>query len=230
MTLENKLVSMVGKDWYEAMSDYLKSQSFLHIGAAIAKERATKTVYPEKSNVFRAFRETGFYETKVVLLGQDPYHDGTASGLSFDCSNSLKDNPSLRLIFQEIDMEYPESADEIINSKLDRGNLERWARQGVLLLNRALTVVAKTPKSHLELWKPFTDEVIRVLNAKHDVVFLLLGRDAQTVKPLIDNTNFIVEAAHPAAHLYGGGGFLNMGVFKKVNEHLHSINKREIDW
>jgi uracil-DNA glycosylase len=230
MTLEDKLITMVGRDWYEVMSEYLRSQSFLRIGATIANARTTQKIYPDPVNVFRAFRETGYHEVKVVLLGQDPYHDGSASGLSFDCSNALRDNPSLRIMLQEIDIEYPQDQFDIAFGKLDRGNLERWAKQGVLLLNRALTVVEKTPKSHLELWKPFTDHVIATLNAKHNVVFLLLGKDAQTVTPLIDNTNFIVQAAHPAVHVYGGTGFLNSGVFRQVNEHLASMNKKEINW
>jgi len=232
MEFKDKLISMLGKDWYEVLSEYLHSQSFLSIGKFIKNQRVKHTVYPESKLVFRAFRETGYYQTKVLMLGQDPYFDGVtiANGLAFCCGDSIKDSPSMQFILKEIDLEYPDKQFDIGNGNLDRGNFTRLAHQGVLLLNKALTVVKNKPKSHMKQWEDFTKKIVQTLDNKPGgVVFLLLGKDAQSVKPYIKNCS-IVEAAHPATHAYRGEGFLGSEVFKKVNEELKNLNKSEIHW
>lgn len=231
MELQEKFIALLGKDWYEELKHFLHTSSFLDISKHVTQERKKKTIYPSSDRVFRAFRETGYLQTKVVLLGQDPYFDGIGNGLAFCCGDSIKEAPSLQKILKEIDIEYPEYKDDLNYGRLVKQDLTRWARQGVLLLNRALTVEKNRPKSHLPIWKFFTDEVIKTINKKHDVVFILLGKDAQQVKPLIDNTNFIIEAPHPAAEIYQPGiGFIGSGVFKQANEYLSAISNKEIMW
>lgn len=230
--IKEKLVITFGKDWCEALKDIILSQSFFNLSSIIKQERQNHTIYPESFQVFRAFRETGYIQTKVLLLGQDPYHDGTASGLSFCCRDSHKTNPSLRLILKEIDLEYPENKDRIDFGRLDKADLSRWAKQGVLMLNAALTVRAKQPGGHQKLWTGFTSKVLHKISGKKDVVFILLGKDAQKYKPYIKPTgNLILEAPHPAAEIYKPGiGFIGSGIFKKANEFLNSVNKKEIEW
>ena len=231
MELRNKLITMFGRDWYEILSEYLHSQSFLDIGRFITKERAKGTVYPSSENVFRAFRETGYYETKVVLLNTEPYYndDFKANGLALCCGDSLSNSLAVQYILQEIDLEYPENVNNI-DRGLDSGNFIRLAKQGVLLLNKALTVAKNKPRSHLQQWDPFINKIVMTLDSKpNGVVFLLLGKETQKVKDLIRNSP-IVEAAHPIVHASGGEGFLGSNVFRQINEQLVALNKSEIIW
>ena len=230
--MKDKMIAMLGKDWCDVLSEYIYTEPFLDIARFITKERAKGTVYPGSDKVFRAFRETGYYQTKVVMLGQDPYFDGktVANGLAFCCGDSLSNSPSMVYILREIDNEYPENKHDIDYERIDRGNFQRLAKQGVLLLNKALTVAKNKPKSHLKQWDPFINMVIMALDKKPGgVVFLLLGKEAQKIKPLIKHCP-VVEAAHPAVHAYGGEGFLGSNVFRRTNEQLTALNKSEIIW
>lgn len=233
MDLKQQLINMFGKDWYEVLSEYLHSQSFLDIAKTIQKERNYTPVYPSSENVFKAFRSTGYYQTKVVLLADEPYtikeDSGVANGLAFCCNDSLYDTKTMEIILREIDLEYPENKDNIVRG-LVLGDLSRWANQGVLLLNKSLTVAKNKPRSHIQYWNSFTNKIITTLDNKpQGVVFLLIGKEAQSVKPLIPK-NPIVEGTHPSVHIHGGEGFLHSGIFRQVNEQLKAINKSEIIW
>jgi uracil-DNA glycosylase len=223
--IKDKLVPMLGEDWYEVLSEYIHTQSFLDIGKFVAKERQAKTVWPKPDNVFRCLRETPFNKVKVVLIGNEPYTNEIANGRSFCCANTFHDTNEMRYILQEINNCYPENKFEISYSRLDRGDFSRLAKQGVLLLNRALTVAEKTPGSHMKQWAPFTDEVIKKLNEKGDIVFILLGKDAQTIETLLSGSSYIIKAPHPTEK-----DFIGSDVFRKCNEHLEAINKQIIHW
>lgn len=181
--------------------------------------------------VFRAFRETPLDEVKVILLFQDPYHNGIMDGLATSCSRSFI-SPTLRIMLNGIDKEYPEWKNSLEHGRDDRKNLLRWAKQGVLLLNVALTVEKSTPGSHLKIWKPFTIEVINILNKKQDLVWGLFGKEARSYKKYIVNpTHSIFEVPHPAAEVYNSdAGFYGSGIFGNINQELAANNKEVIYW
>ena len=231
-SLKDGYIAMFGKDWYEVLEGFLKSTVFFDIANNIKQRRKVTTVYPESKLVFRAFRETGYYQTKIVILSQDPYptEDPKANGLAFCCADSLKNSTSLVTMLKEIDRTYPERKDDIDFDNIDRGNLQRWAKQGVLLVNSSLTVDKGKPNSHSKYWELFTREVIKKLNDRRDVVFILMGSQAQKFAKYINSSNFVIKTVHPAAESYGSGQFVGSGVFKQANEHLLAINKQEIVW
>ena len=225
------LLKRFGNSWYEPLKVCLESKEFSNLGRQIATLRLNKVIYPSKELVFRAFRETPYDKIKVVLVGQDCYHDGSAEGLSFSNGMSDKVSPSLRLILEEIDNSYPEWKEDIGYGRLDKQDLSRWAKQGVFLINMALTVEEKKAGSHLKLWEPFINFVFSTINNKQDVIWILLGKEAQKIKSLITNkTHTILEAAHPAVHCYGESGFLGSNVFKECNIELELRSKQIIQW
>lgn len=210
-------------------SNFLKEQSeqeyFKNLKSIITRQRETQTIYPESSKVFNAFKITPLDDVKVLILGQDPYHgDGQANGLCFSVSNDVKTPPSLVNIYKEIKSD--------IGIDCTHGNLENWAKQGVLLLNSILTVRANEPASHKSIgWEIFTDNVIQeISDKKENIVFILWGKFAQSKKYLINkNKHHILEAAHPSpfsAH----NGFFGCKHFSKTNEILKSLGKDLIDW
>lgn len=192
----------------------------------IDQEYQTKTIYPPKQQIFRALNLCNFDDVKVVILGQDPYHGpNQANGLSFSVEAGTKLPPSLRNIFNElvedIKCEYPSS-----------GDLSKWGKQGVLLLNTTLTVKEGQPMSHVGIgWETFTDAVLRYLNEKSTpIVFILWGKHAQSKKKLIDqNKHFVIESAHPSP-LSARRGFFGSSPFSKTNEFLISKGLEPIDW
>ena len=151
----SKLENIFGEGWYGLLGDLLTSEDFKNIGNTLNKSK--KKYYPERENIFNAFKLCPLYKLKVVILGQDPYHDGSATGLAFsNRSDSTTLSPSLRNIFKEVENNTSNGL------KLDQDpNLERWAKQGVLLLNTALTVEKGNPGSHAKLWDSFTKEVLK---------------------------------------------------------------------
>src|SRR5574344_1914770 len=182
--------------WVDALGEsFFSSTGFAYIGNYIGKLRQTTTVYPDRNDVFRAFKLTPFDEVKCVILAMDPYPvEGQADGLAFSNSKSNTISPSLKNILKEIDDEFPENKDIITHGRLDLQDLSRWSKQGVLLLNAALTVEKGKPGSHLELWKPFTVKIIQTLNTKNDIIWLFLGKEAQKIKSLITNkTHTVLE-------------------------------------
>lgn len=203
------------KPYFTAIVEYLKQE-----------KTAGKTIYPPGSQIFNAFACTPFNNVKVVILGQDPYHNpGQAHGLSFSVPDGVKPPPSLLNIFREIesDLGLPMPS---------TGNLEPWARQGVLLLNTSLTVLANQANSHSEIgWHLFTDAVIECISAKREnLVFMLWGRFAQNKQHLIDSRkHLILKAAHPSP-LSAHNGFLGCKHFSKANQWLEVKELSPIDW
>lgn len=224
----------LGKEWAYHLEGRLSPAKFKVLGEKIKELRQTFTIYPSKENVFKAFHLTPFDEVKVVLIGQDPYHDGSADGLAFSASlNTLKCPPSLKNILGEIERSYPQNSARLDYGSLDPWDLSRWARQGVFLTNTAYTVQRSKPGSHVVYWKPFFKEVVKTINEhRQDVVWLLLGNEAKEFKFFITNpSHAVVEAAHPAADLYRKESlFYGSGCFEKVNEELSARNIKEIIW
>ena len=191
------------------------------------EKAAGKIIYPPGPLIFNAFDQTPFDQVKVVIIGQDPYHGpGQAHGLSFSVPPGIKPPPSLVNIFKEI------KADIGIQMPADLGDLTHWAKQGVLLLNAALTVRAGEPFSHAKIgWAQFTDAVIqKISDEKEHIIFLLWGKFAQEKKALIDEgSHHVLKAAHPSP-LSAHNGFMGCGHFSKINQLLVCDGKAPIDW
>lgn len=184
-----------------------------------------RKIYPEARNIFRAFELTPSNKTKVVILGQDPYHGiNQANGLSFSVGENIKIPPSLKNIFKEI---YTDLG--IVNKS--KGELSSWANQGVLLLNSVLTVEDSQPGIHSNLgWETFTDKVIHKLGEEEDIVFMLWGKFASNKTKFINpDKNLILSSSHPSP-LSAYRGFFGSKHFSKCNEYLSSKNKEKINW
>lgn len=227
------LEDLFSSSWVDALGEsFFSSTGFAYIGNYIGKLRQTTTIYPDRKDIFKAFKLTPFNEVKVVILGQDCYHDGSADGLAFSNSKSNTISPSLKNILKEIEDEFPENKDIITHGRLDLQDLSRWSKQGVLLLNVALTVEKGKAGSHLELWKPFTIKVLQTLNTENDIIWLFLGKESQKFTKFATNiTHSILKVSHPAAELYKpNAGFFDSNCFKKINEELLARNRKEIVW
>lgn len=224
-------------DWNALLGDEFCQPYFKEIEKKIENAYATQTVYPNRENIFRALLLTPYSQVKVCILGQDPYHSvgqltdnqgnlqPIAQGLAFSVPVGEKIPPSLRNIYAEIQSELGKTAPL-------HGNLEHWAKQGVLLLNTALTVQANMAGSHRCFgWSTFTNQIIATINQKQTpVVFLLWGKDAQDKKQLITNPNhLILQAPHPSP-LSAYRGFFGCGHFAKTNEFLVANDLTPIDW
>ncbi len=214
---------------HESWKGFLKNEFnqpyFKELADFLHQEYKTKTIYPRKELVFRAFM-TDLNEVKVVILGQDPYHTpGAAEGLAFSVPNSQPIPPSLVNIYKEIDSDIGKHVNP-------RGSLANWQKQGVMLLNTVLTVEAHRPKSHSgKGWEIFTTEVIKYLNeTRPHLVFILWGRDARNKKALIDTSKHLVlESAHPSP-LSAYAGFFGSKPFSKTNEFLKKHGMETIVW
>ncbi|GAB6495563.1 uracil-DNA glycosylase [Bacillus sp. UMTAT18] len=202
------------KEYYRKLADFLK------------EEYSTHVVYPKKEDIFNALEYTSYENTKVVILGQDPYHGpNQAHGLSFSVQPGIKTPPSLLNMYKELRNEY---GYDIPNN----GYLVKWAEQGVLLLNTVLTVRQGEANSHKgKGWEHFTDRVIELLNEREKpVIFILWGRHAQAKKKLITNTkHHIIESVHPSP-LSARRGFFGSKPYSKINTILANMGEREIDW
>jgi uracil-DNA glycosylase len=214
--------------WKAELENELSKSYFLSIMAFLNRERvAGKIIYPQESLIFNAFNQTPFDKVRVVILGQDPYHNpGQAHGLSFSVPEGIKPPRSLVNIYKEI------QADTGIAMPLDYGNLTHWAEQGVLLLNAFLTVRANEPASHAKIgWMDFTDAVIKkIADNKKGVIFLLWGNFAQQKQVLIDETkHFLLKAPHPSP-FSANKGFFGCRHFSKTNELLIQQGGAPIDW
>jgi uracil-DNA glycosylase len=213
--------------WKHALSYLFDKPYFLQIATHLKMERATKTIiYPKGSLIFNAFNQTPYDKVKVVRLGQDPYHNpGQAMGLSFSVPEGIKPPPSLMNIYKELNK-------DIGLAIPTSGDLTKWANQGVLLLNAALTVRENEPASHAKIgWMEFTNDVIKHLsNEKKGLVFLLWGNFAQQKMIYIDATKHkILKAAHPSP-LSAHHGFFGCRHFSLTNEYLMYHNFDPIDW
>lgn len=212
--------------WQEMLKDEFSKPYFEQLMEFVKDEYKNHIVFPPSKLIFSAFEHTPFTQTKVVILGQDPYHGiGQAHGLSFSVNDGVDFPPSLYNIFKEMKTDLGKSAPF-------SGNLNNWASQGVLMLNATLTVRANTPGSHQNKgWEQFTDAVIQKINdQKSNVVFILWGKFAQKKGSFINkNKHYVIESAHPSP-LSAYQGFYGSRPFSKTNEFLKSKNIEEIDW
>lgn len=218
---------ILGKEWSNKLMSYTHSESFSALLDFISQEYSRKEIFPEYKNIYKALLLTPFSNVKVVILGQDPYHDnGQANGLSFSVSKGIPLPPSLKNIYKEIEADLGKHKD------YSNGDLESWAKQGVLLLNSIMTVASHSPASHHKIgWEAFTDEVIRTISLECEhIVFMLWGEYAKKKKNLIDEKKHLVlEAPHPSpfsARL----GFFGCKHFSACNHYLKVHGKKEIDW
>lgn len=213
-------------DWDELLSHQFDAPYYLKLREFLISEYKTCIVYPSMYHIFDALKLTSYTDTKVVIIGQDPYHEvGQANGLAFSVNKGIKLPPSLRNIFQEIENEY--------KIKMSgSGDLTPWAKQGVLLLNNVLTVRGGEANSHKHQgWEIFTDEIIRLLNVRKDpVVFVFWGNNAKSKMSLVTGKQHLVLAsAHPSP-FSAYYGFFGNGHFIKINEFLVKNGKNPINW
>ena len=213
-------------DWNPVLRAELDKPYWAELQRFVAAERATATVFPEREHTFAALHLTPYADTRVLILGQDPYHGpGQAHGLCFSVQPGVALPPSLVNIFREL-------GDDLGVPPPRHGSLEHWARQGVLLLNATLTVRAHRAGSHQgKGWETFTDAVIRAVNDKEDrVVFVLWGSFARRKKALVDQTRHVViESAHPSP-LSAHNGFFGSRPFSRANRALAEAGRSEVDW
>ena len=213
-------------DWNPVLRGEFAKPYWQHLQQYVADQRAAYAVFPPEADVFAALHLTTYADTRVVILGQDPYHGpGQAHGLCFSVRRGVATPPSLANIYKELhtdlDLAIP-----------GHGNLEAWAAQGVLLLNTTLTVRAAEAASHHGMgWETFTDEVLRAVNGKeHRVVFILWGANARKKKTLIDLTRHtVIESAHPSP-LSAHNGFFGSRPFSRTNAALVADGLTPIDW
>jgi len=218
----------IHESWLKFIKSEFDKEYMKNIKKSILNyKKSGKIIYPKNDEIFNAINLTDFEKTKVIILGQDPYHGpGQAHGLSFSVKDGIKPPPSLINIFKEIE------SDLSINVEKGNGNLTRWAKQGVLLLNSLLTVEKGKPLSHKEIgWETLTDKIIEVLNQnKRGLVFILWGSHARSKKNLISqNENLIIESSHPSP-LSAHRGFIGSKPFSRTNKYLVKNNMNPINW
>ncbi|MEG3528315.1 uracil-DNA glycosylase [Bacillus paranthracis] len=218
--------NVLKNDWEPLLAPEFEKEYYRKLADFLKEEYSTHVVYPKKEDIFNALEYTSYENTKVVILGQDPYHGpNQAHGLSFSVQPGVKTPPSLLNMYKELRDEY---GYDIPNN----GYLVKWAEQGVLLLNTVLTVRQGEANSHKgKGWEHFTDRVIELLNEREKpVIFILWGRHAQAKKKLITNSNHhIIESVHPSP-LSVRRGFFGSKPYSKVNTILANMGEREIDW
>ena len=214
--------------WQAILSEEIQKPYFLDLMNAVVEEYQNNICYPPKELIFSAFNTCAFEDVKVVIIGQDPYHgDGEANGLSFSVNDSVRIPPSLRNIYREMN----DDLDSIFLPT--SGNLETWAKQGVLLLNAGLTVRKDNPNSHKHLkWNLFTDAVIeKISEEKENVVFMLWGAFAQKKGAKIDRTKHLVlESGHPSPMSANQGKWFGNNHFSQANKYLQKNNLPIINW
>lgn len=216
----------LNNDWDELLKDEFNKEYYLKLRDFLKTEYSTKTIFPNMYNIFDALKHTSYKDTKVLILGQDPYHgENQAHGLAFSVQPNVAIPPSLLNMYKELKSDL----DCFIP---DNGYLIPWADQGILLLNTALTVRAHEANSHKDKgWEIFTDKIIQLLNERKDpVIFVLWGANARKKKAFIDSSrHYILEAPHPSP-LSAHRGFFGCKHFSKINEILNSVGKDPINW
>ncbi len=217
----------IEKSWKEKLSSEFEKPYFKELTSFVKEEYKRATVYPQPKNIFRAFELTPFEHVKVVILGQDPYHGPRqAIGLSFAVEEGIALPPSLRNIYKELESDLGKPVEH------KDGDLSRWAKQGVLLLNATLTVRASSAGSHQgKGWEEFTDAVIKTLSEEREhLVFILWGNYARTKGAHIDRMkHLVIESAHPSP-FSASNGFFGSKPFSKTNEYLKDQGEKEIEW
>ncbi len=216
---------LIRKSWYEKLADEFEKPYYKKLESFLDNEYKTKTIYPKAENVFNSINQVPLEKIRVVIIGQDPYHEpNQAHGLSFSVENGVMLPPSLKNIFKEIEAETG-----IVNKS---GNLIKWAKQGVLLLNTVLTVERGKANSHKGMgWENITTKIIQIINEQNTpIVFLLWGSQAQSFAKYLNNPNHLVlKCAHPSP-LSAFNGFFGCNHFVKANEFLTRHNVQPIDW
>lgn len=224
--LKVKLADSLNNDWKKVLNSSISSPYFTDLSLFLASEFDQKEIFPPVDLIFSAFQHCSFQDTKVVIIGQDPYHGlGQAQGLSFSVPSAFPLSPSLRNIYKEL-------YDDLKVIRCD-GDLSSWAEQGVLLLNSVLTVRSGEPNSHAKQgWEEFTQNVIRNLSEqKQNVIFVLWGAYAQKLAKHIDSSkHLIIQASHPSPLSANRGGFFGTKPFSKINEYLLASGQEGIDW
>lgn len=219
-------MAAIENDWLEPLSSEFRKPYYKELYATVKKEYETKQIFPEAGDIFNAFALTPLSQVKVVILGQDPYHNvGQAHGLCFSVKPDVEIPPSLVNIYQEL-------KDDLGCTIPNNGYLVKWAQQGVMLLNTVLTVKAHQANSHRGIgWETFTDAAIKILNDQdRPMVFILWGRPAQMKKAMLNNPkHLILEAPHPSP-LSSYRGFFGSKPFSKTNEFLRVNQLEPIDW
>lgn len=216
----------IGNDWDDLLKDEFEKDYYKNLRSFLAEEYRNYVIHPDMYDIYNALKWTSYADTKVVIFGQDPYHEvGQAHGLAFSVNKGIKIPPSLLNIYKEL-------KDELGCYIPNHGYLEKWARQGVLLLNSALTVRDGVANSHRKKgWEQFTDSVVKVLNQRSEpIIFMLWGNNAKEKMKLITNdSHIILTAAHPSP-LSASRGFFGCGHFAMANRILNRSGKTPIDW
>ena len=215
-----------GNSWDNILKDEFNEAYYLKLREFLKSEYSTKHIFPDMYDIYNAFRYTDYDDVKVVILGQDPYHgEGEAHGLSFSVRKGVAIPPSLRNIYKELH-------DSLGCYIPNNGYLEKWARQGVLLLNTSLTVIKDRPNSHRNIgWEIFTDKVIKLLNEREKpIIFMLWGNNAKSKSFFIDTSRHLVlTSVHPSP-LSASRGFFGCNHFKLANQKLTELGLSPIDW
>ena len=218
---------IITKNWYDLLSDDFNSEKYQNLEKWLNIEYANKTIYPEPKNVFNALNLVKYKDVKVVIIDQDPYHNPRqAHGLSFSVEDDVSIPPSLQNIYKELE-------NDIGCYIPNNGNLTKWAKQGILLLNSVLTVERNKPNSHKgKGWELITSKIVKILSDRDDpVIFLLWGNNAKGFTKYIDtNKHYILSAVHPSPMSANQGGWFGCHHFSKTNEILIKLNKEPIDW
>lgn len=216
----------IGNDWDKLLKDEWDKPYYQDLRKFLIREYRNYNIYPDMYDIFNALKYVAYEDVKVVILGQDPYHGrGQAHGFSFSVKKDVPIPPSLLNIYKEL-------RDDLGLFIPDNGNLTKWAKQGVLLLNTVLTVREKSPNSHKDRgWEKLTDRIIALLNQREKpIVFILWGVNARSKTKLINNRrHLILTSAHPSP-LSAYRGFFGSKVFSKTNKFLRDNNMKEIDW
>ena len=217
---------MIGNDWDEKLKIIWKSEGFKKFYKGIEKEYEEKTIFPPKEHIFNALKLTSFQNVKVVIVGQDPYHGvGEAHGLSFSVQEGIKIPPSLQNIYKELE-------NDLGIPPANTGDLTKWAKEGVLLLNSVLTVEKDKPASHKNKgWELLTDYIIKVLNTKEEpIVFILWGNFAKSKAIYITNPNHLILFSPHPSPFSANNGFFGSKPFSKTNNYLKEQGEKEINW
>lgn len=216
----------IGNSWDDLLAEEFKKDYYLALRKTLISEYKTHTIYPSMDNIFNALKYTSYEDTKVLLLGQDPYHGkGQAHGFCFSVQKGVTPPPSLKNMYKELES-------DLGIKPPSHGCLIDWAQQGVLMLNTVLTVREGEPNSHKKIgWTFFTDKIIELLNQRADpVIFVLWGKNAIDKLPLITNTHhYVLSTVHPSP-LSASRGFFGCKHYSKINTILTSLGKEPIDW
>jgi uracil-DNA glycosylase len=226
----NKLIN-IEDNWYQRLQHVIESDKFKEFGKYLAAERANKDIYPKREEVFRILNDVPFKDVKIVLIGQDPYHnlykgEPVACGYSFAPRDKEFIPPSLRQIYKALNNDLYE---DTLTFESDL-NLSKWVSQGVMLLNMGLTVEKGKPGSHLKHWEFFTKEIIKSFDSSSGIIFMLWGKYAQEMKSLINqDLHYVLECSHPASAIYSGTEWVCSN-FRKANEILYGNHNDQISW